>query len=119
MKVQKIEQPAAIETLESWGTVDGLPGSSAIALSGLQTVIPGKEEIDTGIFECGAGSYRRSVRQAEVMHFLSGTGSFTPDGEATLPFKAGDSFFFEANTEGTWVVETRMRKLYVIFDAQP
>jgi len=51
------------------------------------------------------------------MHFLSGTGSFTPDGEATLSFKGGDSFFFAANTEGPWVVDTPMRKLYVIFDA--
>ncbi|MBK4725369.1 cupin domain-containing protein [Pantoea agglomerans] len=118
MKVQKIEQPAAIESLESWGTVEGLPGTSAIKLSGLQKVIPGKEDIDTGIFQCGSGSYRRSVKQAEIMHFLGGSGSFTPDGEETLTFKAGDSFFFEANTEGTWVVETEMRKLYVIFDAE-
>lgn len=116
MKVQKIEQPATIKTMESWGTVEGLPGTGTIPLSGIQTVIPGKENIDTGIFECGAGSYRRGVKHAEVMHFLSGTGSFTPDGEATLPFKGGDSFFFAANTEGTWVVDTPMRKLYVIFD---
>lgn len=119
MKVQKIEQPAAIETMESWGTVAGLPGTGAIPLSGIQIAIPGKEDIDTGIFECGAGSYRRGVKQAEVMHFLSGTGSFTPDGEATLTFKGGDTLFFAAHTEGTWVVETPMRKLYVIFDAQP
>lgn len=118
MKVQKLEQPATMENLESWGTVDGLPGSGTIALSGVQKVIPGKEEIDCGIFECGVGSYRRSVKQAEIMHFLGGTGSFTPDGETTLAFKPGDSFFFEANTEGTWVVETQMRKLYVIFDTE-
>ncbi|SNY64552.1 hypothetical protein SAMN02744778_01818 [Pantoea sp. GL120224-02] len=117
MKVQKIEQPALIETMEPWGSVEGLPGSGTIALSGIQKVIPGKEDIDTGIFECAAGSYRRSVKQAEIMHFLNGTGSFTPDGEATLNFKPGDSFFFEANTEGTWVIENTMRKLYVIFDA--
>lgn len=51
------------------------------------------------------------------MHFLAGSGSFTPDGEETLTFKAGDSFFFEATTAGTWVVDTQMRKLYVIFAA--
>jgi uncharacterized cupin superfamily protein len=117
MKVQKIGQPASIEALESWGNVEGLPDTPAGKLSGLQKVSPGKEDIDSGIFECTPGSYRRSVRQAEIMHFLGGSGSFTPDGEATLTFTAGDSFFFEANTEGTWVVETTMRKLYVIFDA--
>lgn len=117
MKVQKIEQPAAIQPLSSWGSVEGLPGSGSIALSGLQMVIPGKEDIDTGIFECAAGSYRRSVKQAEIMHFLTGNGSFTPEGEATLTFQPGDTFFFAANTEGTWVIENTLRKLYVIFDA--
>ncbi len=117
MKVQKIAQPASIEVLESWGNVEGLPDTPAVKLSGLQKVIPGKEDIDCGIFECTPGSYRRSVKQAEIMHFLGGNGSFTADGEETLEFKAGDSFFFEANTQGTWVVETAMRKLYVIFDA--
>lgn len=117
MKVQKIEQSASITTMESWGSVEGIHGSGAIPLSGIQKVIPGKEDIDTGIFECEVGSYRRSVKQAEIMHFLNGTGSFTPDGESTLTFKPGDAFFFEANTEGTWVIETTMRKLYVIFDA--
>ncbi|MDO6405618.1 cupin domain-containing protein [Pantoea phytobeneficialis] len=117
MKVQKLTQPAAIKQLEDWGSVEGLPGTAAIQLSGIQTVIAGKEDIDCGIFACTAGSYRRGVKQAEVMHFLEGIGSFTPDGEATLTFKPGDSFFFEANTQGTWVMETPMRKLYVIFDA--
>ncbi|MEG3112042.1 cupin domain-containing protein [Pantoea sp. T14] len=117
MKVQKIDQPASIEKLEPWGSVEGLPDTPTIQLSGLQKIIPGKENVDTGIFECTAGSYRRSVKQAEIMHFLSGEGSFTPDGEATLTFKPGDSFFFEENTQGTWVIETQMRKLYVIFDA--
>ncbi|XXN66613.1 cupin domain-containing protein (plasmid) [Enterobacter ludwigii] len=117
MKVQKITQPAAIDVMENWGSVAGLPGTGSIALSGIQKVIPGMEDIDTGIFECGVGSYRRSVKQAEIMHFLNGNGSFTPDGEETLNFKPGDSFFFEANTEGTWVIENTMRKLYVIFDA--
>lgn len=116
MKVQKFEQSASITALESWGTVEGLPGSPEIVLAGLQTVIPGHESIDMGIFECTAGSYRRGVKQAEMMHFLSGTGSFTADGEAPQHFKPGDTLFFEANTQGTWVMDTTMRKLYVIFD---
>lgn len=118
MKVQKIEQPAAIPALEPQGSIAGLPGSPEIKLFGLERTIQGKDDIDTGIFECGPGSYRRSVKQAEVMHFLFGSGSFTPDGEETLTYKAGDTFFFEANTEGTWVMETQMRKLYVIFDVK-
>ncbi|MFG1172575.1 cupin domain-containing protein [Erwiniaceae bacterium CAU 1747] len=118
MKVQKIEQPAAIESLEPCGSVQGLPGSPPIKVFGLEKKIPGKDDIDTGIFECSTGSYRRGVKQAEVMHILSGTGSFTPDGEEPVSFKGGDTLFFEADTQGTWVVETQMRKLYVIFDAK-
>lgn len=117
MKVQKIEQPAAIDVLDSLGSIEGLPGTPAIQLAGFQQAIPGKEDIDAGIFECTAGSYRRSVKQAEVMHILEGSGSFTADGEPPQTFRAGDSLFFEANTQGTWVVESKMRKLYIIFDA--
>lgn len=117
MKVQKIEQPAAIESLEPCGSVDGVPGSPPIKVFGLEKKIPGKDDIDTGIFECSAGSYRRGVKQAEVMHILSGSGTFTTDGEQPVSFKGGDTLFFEANTQGTWVVETQMRKVYVIFDA--
>lgn len=116
MKVQKLGQPASISSLEPWGTVEGLPGSPEIVIAGLQKVIPGHESIDMGIFECSPGSYRRGVKQAEMMHFLSGTGSFTADGEAPQHFKPGDTLFFEANTEGTWVMDTTMRKLYVIFE---
>ncbi|MHA6788210.1 cupin domain-containing protein [Pseudomonas bijieensis] len=53
------------------------------------------ESVDTGVFECTLGSYRRSVKEAEVMHFLKGAGSFTPDGEETLEFRVGDTFFLK------------------------
>lgn len=115
MKVQKLSQPVSMENLPSLGSVEGLPGSPVIQLSGFQTVIPGKENVDAGIFECSAGSYRRVVMQAEIMHFLSGSGSFTPDGEEQVDFTAGDTFFFEANTQGTWVMHDQMRKVYMIF----
>lgn len=49
------------------------------------------------------------------MHFLQGSGTFTPDGEPTIHFQAGDTLFFEANTEGQWDVKELMHKVYVIF----
>ncbi|MBN3728637.1 cupin domain-containing protein [Burkholderia sp. Ac-20379] len=114
MKVQQIKQAVQATGFEDWGTA-GLPGTEPIRVSGRQVAIPGLEQIDTGLFECTAGTYRRSVKQAEVMHILSGSGSFTPDGEETVRFQGGDTMFFEANTEGLWVVEETMRKVYVIF----
>jgi uncharacterized cupin superfamily protein len=117
MKVQQIKQSIALAGLEDWGTA-GLPGTPEIRVSGAQRVIPGAESIDTGIFECTPGTYRRSVKQAEVMHMLSGSGRFTPDGEDTVHFKGGDTLFFEANTEGLWEVEETMRKVYVIWPSE-
>ncbi len=114
MKAQQIKQSVSLRNLEDWGTA-GLPGTTPIQVSGVQRVIEGSEAIDTGIFECSAGTYRRSVKQAEVMHFLAGRGRFTPDGEDTIHFAGGDTLFFEANTEGLWEVEETMRKEYVIF----
>lgn len=114
MKVQQIKQSVTLGSLEDWGTA-GLPGTKPIQVSGVQKVIKGSEAIDTGIFECSAGTYRRSVKQAEVMHFLAGHGRFTADGEETVHFTSGDTLFFEANTEGLWEVEEAMRKVYVIF----
>jgi uncharacterized protein len=115
MKVQKIEQSATINTLDSRGTMEGLPGTPIIELAGLKIAIPEKEGINTGIFECTMGTYRRIVQQAEIMHILEGKGTFTPDGESAIDFKAGDSLFFAENTQGLWDIETRMRKVYVIF----
>jgi uncharacterized cupin superfamily protein len=114
MKVQQLKQSAQLTDLESWGT-SGLLGTEPSSLSGRQCVIPGNEAIDTGVFECTPGTYRRSVKQAEVMHFLSGSGTFTPDNEETIHFRCGDTLFFEANTEGLWNVKETMRKIYVIF----
>jgi uncharacterized protein len=114
MKVQQIRQSVALKGLEDWGTA-GLPDQPGVKISGVQRVIPGSETIDTGVFECTPGTYRRSVKQAEVMHFLAGRGRFTPDGEDAVHFAGGDTLFFEAHTEGTWEVEETMRKVYVIF----
>lgn len=112
MKVQQIRQSVSLQGLENWGEA-GLPGGTPVRVSGVQKTIKGSE-IDTGIFECTAGTYRRSVKEAEVMHILAGHGRFTPDNEETIHFAPGDTLFFEANTEGLWEVEETMRKVYVI-----
>ncbi|VVD61111.1 hypothetical protein PCO31111_00109 [Pandoraea communis] len=114
MKVQQIRQSAQLGGLEDWGAA-GLPGTTPAQVSGVQKVIPGNEAIDTGVFECTPGTYRRAVKQAEVMHFLAGRATFTPDGEAPLEISPGDTLFFEANTEGLWQIDETIRKVYVIF----
>ncbi len=51
------------------------------------------------------------MKHAEVMHFLAGRGRFTSDAETTIHFTAGDTLFFEADTEGLWGVEETMHKV--------
>ncbi|AXF06160.1 cupin domain-containing protein [Paraburkholderia hospita] len=99
MKVQQIKQSVTFGRLEDRGTVDSL-GAAPVRISGLRKTIEGCESVNTGIFECTAGSYRRKVKEAEVMHILSGRGRFTPDNEDTVHFEPGDTLFFASNTQG-------------------
>ena len=113
MKVQQIKQSVNFEGLEDRGTVESL-GATPIKIRGLRKNIEGSESANTGIFECTAGSYRRQVKEAEVMHILSGRGRFTADNEQTIHFGPGDTLFFASNTQGLWEVSEPMRKVYVI-----
>ncbi|MGF6871142.1 cupin domain-containing protein [Paraburkholderia sp. MM5477-R1] len=113
MKVHQIKQSVTFEGLEDRGTVDSL-GADPIRISGLRKTIEGSESVNTGIFECTAGSYLRKVKEAEVMHILSGRGRFTPDNEDAVHFEPGDTMFFASNTQGLWEVDETMRKVYVI-----
>lgn len=113
VKVQQIGQAIELGGLEDWGSA-ALPGHEGVRESGKQYVIAGSEAVDTGVFECSPGTYRRGVKQAEVMHLLSGSGSITPDRESAIHFRGGDTLFFEAKTEGLWQVDETMRKIYVI-----
>ncbi|MBR2691929.1 MAG: cupin domain-containing protein [Aquamicrobium sp.] len=69
----------------------------------------------TGFWECTPGRFRRQVPQAEYSYFISGQGSFTPDGGEPIPFRAGDAIYFAANTEGEWNIIETVRKTYLIF----
>lgn len=83
-----------------------------------QVRVAGNTEIpvgQTGIWECSPGRFRRQVPQAEYSYFISGHGSFTPDGGEPIKFKAGDAVYFAANTEGEWDILETVTKAYVIF----
>jgi uncharacterized cupin superfamily protein len=69
----------------------------------------------TGFWECTPGRFRRQVPQAEYSCFISGQGSFTPDGGEPIEFRAGDAIYFAANTQGEWNIVETVRKTYLIF----
>ncbi len=70
------------------------------------------DQIETGIWECTPGRWRRQMTDQEFCYFLSGKGSFTPDGGEPLHFKAGDAFMMPANCLGVWDIEETVRKTY-------
>lgn len=69
---------------------------------------------NAGIWECTPGRFRRQVAQAEYSYFISGEGSFTPDGGGTVEFRAGDSIWFAPDTQGEWDIRQTVRKAYLI-----
>lgn len=69
---------------------------------------------DAGIWECSPGRFRRQVAQAEYSYIIAGEGSFTPDGGAPVDFRAGDSLWFDADTQGEWDIRQTVRKAYLI-----
>ncbi len=71
---------------------------------------------NAGIWECTPGRFRRQVAQAEYSYFIEGEGSFTTDGGMPVEFRAGDSIYFAANTQGEWDIRKTVRKAYLILD---
>lgn len=78
------------------------------------TDIERDDAVETGIWECSPGRWRRQITDQEFCHFISGAGSFTPDGGETIHFKAGDAFLLPANSFGIWDITETARKTYVL-----
>lgn len=111
MTLQLLRQSAALE-LPGIGQPSA-PIGPAPRLRGTDFVLP-EGAAEAGLWECEPGSFRRQVARAEVMHLLQGHCTFTPDGDEPLYLCAGDSVFFPANTQGTWVITQTVRKVYVV-----
>jgi uncharacterized cupin superfamily protein len=82
---------------------------------GTAVELAGAGDNHTGLWECAPGRFERQLAQAEVMHILSSSCSFTPTGGETREIRAGDTLFFPANTTGVWHITETLRKVYVVF----
>jgi hypothetical protein len=121
MKINILRAAAALpdNALEDWGPV-GLPqGESVSRLSGKILEMSADEDLESGVWQCTPGRWRRQVKKAEFCHFLAGRCSFTPDDGTTIEIAAGDSLFFPANSEGMWDVKETVRKVFVVFEWEP
>lgn len=116
VNIQKIDSSHLLPTadLDDWSTV-GLPLSEPpCQLRGRKIVVPGKEEVNTGIWECKPGQFRREIEAGEMMHILTGECIFTPDHGDVIHMVAGDTLYFAPNTTGIWDIKSTVRKVYVL-----
>lgn len=70
--------------------------------------------VETGVWECTPGRWRRQIMQAEFCHFVQGRCRFIPDAGNPIDIAAGDALYFPANSSGVWEVSETVRKTYVL-----
>ena len=70
--------------------------------------------VETGIWECTPGRWRRQIVAQEFCHFIQGRCTFTPDNGETLHIEAGDALMLPANSTGIWDIQETVRKTYVL-----
>jgi len=113
MSIQHIQQTRELADLDDLGPVPVPLSEPACRLRGRKVAVAGTAA-DTGVWECSPGKFRRQVQAGEVMHILEGECTFTPDGQAPIAIRAGDTIFMPPMTTGVWDVRRTVRKVYVL-----
>ncbi|MGA4446009.1 cupin domain-containing protein [Ectopseudomonas chengduensis] len=90
-----------------------VPLSEPVAVTST-TSVERSDGVETGIWECTPGRWRRQIVQQEFCHFVAGRCTFTPDGGESIEIRAGDALMMPANTLGIWDIQETVRKTYVL-----
>ena len=90
-----------------------VPLRESVALTSTSSV-ERSDGVETGIWECTPGRWRRQIVQQEFCHFVAGRCTFTPDGGEPIEIRAGDALMMPANTLGIWDIQETVRKTYVL-----
>lgn len=101
--------------LDDWGQVELPLSEPPCTLRGRFQVVAGREDTQTGIWECSPGHFRRKNPAGEMMHILSGECTFTGDDGKAVEGGPGDTFYFEPGSEGVWHIRSTLRKVFVLF----
>ncbi|AZD22584.1 cupin domain-containing protein [Pseudomonas chlororaphis] len=99
-------------TLEQ-STPVAVPLGSPVAVTSV-TCVERNDGVETGIWECTPGRWRRQIVAQEFCHFIQGRCTFTPDSGDPLLIEAGDALMLPANSTGTWDIQETVRKTYVL-----
>jgi len=90
-----------------------VPLSEPVAVTST-TSVERSDGVETGIWECTPGRWRRQIVQQEFCHFVAGRCTFTSDGGEPIEIRAGDALMMPANTLGIWDIQETVRKTYVL-----
>jgi hypothetical protein len=75
--------------------------------------------IETGIWECDAGTFRSRFQQyGEMIYIIAGEMVCTSDDGDQFTLAEGDSCTFPKGWSGTWEVRRPIRKLYTVWTAE-
>jgi len=111
MRITHFKHPASL-ALDSSSPV-GVPLGEPVAVTSV-TCVERSDGVETGIWECTPGRWRRQIVQQEFCHFISGRCTFTPDDGEAIVIEAGDALMLPANSTGTWDIQQTVRKSYVL-----
>jgi len=106
MPIKIISSSASTSGLLPKGPVSAPLSDPACQVSSLDVAFDESCACTTGLWECSPGSFRRAVAGGEVMHILTGKGSFQPDEGPMIRFQAGDTLFFPPKPMGSGVSKT-------------
>lgn len=116
MSVKQTKAVADIPSheLDDWGPV-GLPISEQV--SQLRGIIINEhpDGSEAGVWECTPGTWTRQVMDAELATFFTGHALFHHENGETFDIKAGDTMYFDENSNGTWEILETTRKAYLTF----
>ncbi len=90
-----------------------VPLGAPVAVTSL-TSVERADGVETGVWECTPGRWRRQILQQEFCHFIQGRCTFIPDVGEPLQIQAGDAVLFPANSTGIWDIQETLRKSYVL-----
>ncbi|MBB1520928.1 cupin domain-containing protein [Aquipseudomonas guryensis] len=90
-----------------------VPLSEPVAVTSV-TSVECSDGVETGVWECTPGRWRRQIVHQEFCHFIAGRCTFIPDVGEPIVIQAGDAILFPANTTGIWDIQETLRKSYVL-----
>lgn len=87
--------------------------SETVAIAS-STSVERLDGVETGVWQCTPGRWRRQIVQQEFCHFIQGKCTFTPDDGEPILIEAGDAIMLPKNSTGIWDIKQTVRKTYVL-----